>query len=353
MLSMMTEEEQEYLYQFAKNQYVGEGAIVDLGCWLGASTISLVKGLREHDRAELRNTKIHSFDLFRWDASMDMFLNDTSLQFAPGESFLNAYLDRIAPWKDQVQVYEGDLQDFPWTGGAIEFLFIDAMKSWELANSIARQYFGSLIPGRSIVYHQDYSYHGTHWIHLSMYRLSEYFEPIYDVPNGWGYVFRLKKAIPESVLAQTLTIKSFSIAEIDAAFEQAYQQVSLEKKSQIVGAKLLTLMSLNQTELAYSELEKAVVNHLSIADLQIPLSLSFPFLMMQHCMQRMITSETQLHQNYQQQQTEIVQANQTIQDLRTRVAAMESSKFWRLRTQWFQLKRRFGLSGPEEAQKLR
>ncbi|BAU12750.1 hypothetical protein LEP3755_32810 [Leptolyngbya sp. NIES-3755] len=344
MLSMMTEEEQKYLYQFAKDHYVGEGAIVDLGCWLGASTIALAKGLQHSDRTEVRNSKIHSFDLFKWDASMDMFLNDTSLRFASGESFLEEYLKQIEPWKDQVQVYEGDLRDFPWQGGAIEFLFIDAMKSWELTTSIIRQYFGSLIPGRSIVYHQDYSFYGTFWIHLSMYRLRDYFEPIYDVPNAWGYVFRLKKAIPASLLSATYALEDYSIDEIEQAFEAAYQIVSFEKKSQIVGAKILVLMTLNETERARLELEKATANQLSVADLQIPLGLSFPFLIMQHCMQRIITSETQLHQNYQYFQTELAQASQEIQSLNAKISAMESSKFWQLRKQWFKLKRKMSLN---------
>lgn len=343
MLSMMTEEEQNYLYQFAKNQYVGEGTIVDLGCWLGASTVALAKGLQENGRIDVRNSKIHSFDLFRWDVSMNLFLNDTSLQFAPGESFLEEYLHRIEPWKDQVQVYEGDLQDFPWNGGAIEFLFIDAMKSWELTTSIIQQYFGSLIPGRSIVYHQDYAFFGAFWIHLSMYRLRDYFEPLKDVPKSWGFVFRLKKAIPDDLLQATYAIEDYSLTEIDAAFEAAYNLVSIEKKSQIVGAKLLVLMTLNQTEKAYLELEKAIANQISVADLQISLGLSLPLIVMQHCMHRIITSETQLHQNYQQFQIDLVQANREIQDLNAKISAMESSKFWQLRYQWLKLKRKLGL----------
>lgn len=340
MFSMMAETERSYLYQFAKNHYVGEGAIVDLGCWLGASTIAFAKGLQESDCAKLRNSKIHSFDLFKWDASMDMFLNNTPLQFAPGDSFLEEYLRQIEPWKDQVQVYEGDLRHFPWQGGAIEFLFIDAMKSWELTTSIIQQYFGSLIPGRSIVYHQDYAFFGSFWIHLSMYRLKDYFEPIWDVPQSWGYVFRLKKAIPDDLLFSTYAIDQYSLAEIDAAFEDAYNLVSLEKKSQIVGAKILALVTLNQTERARLELEKAVANQLSVADLQVPLGLTFPFLLMQHCMQRIITSETQLHQNYQYFQAELAQASQTIQGLNAKISAMESSKFWQLRKQWVKLKRK-------------
>jgi O-methyltransferase len=309
-LSMMAPSEQDYLYNFAKHQFVGEGAIVDLGCWLGSSTVALAKGLQENKPG----TKIHSFDLFRWDSSMNLFTQGSDLQFAQGESFLSEYLKQIEPWKDQVQVYEGDLREFPWTGGAIEFLFIDAMKSWDLANAIIQKYFGSLIPGRSIVYHQDFSYFGSYWIHLTMDRLREYFEPLYDVPHAWGFVFRLKKAIPEEVLARELSISDCSVEDIDRAFDTACEWVSTEKKSQIVGAKIMALMAIHQTERVRFELEKAVSNGLSVADLELTLGLSFPTHVIQHC-------------------------SAEIAELKARIAAMESSKFWKLRSAWFKVKR--------------
>jgi hypothetical protein len=41
MYSMLTDREREYLRTFAFKEYAGQGAIVDLGCWLGSSTIAL------------------------------------------------------------------------------------------------------------------------------------------------------------------------------------------------------------------------------------------------------------------------------------------------------------------------
>lgn len=44
MYSMLTDREREYLRTFALKEYAGQGAIVDLGCWLGSSTIALATG---------------------------------------------------------------------------------------------------------------------------------------------------------------------------------------------------------------------------------------------------------------------------------------------------------------------
>jgi predicted O-methyltransferase YrrM len=45
MYSMLSNLEREYLHTFALKKYAGQGAIVDLGCWLGSSTIALASGV--------------------------------------------------------------------------------------------------------------------------------------------------------------------------------------------------------------------------------------------------------------------------------------------------------------------
>jgi hypothetical protein len=44
MYSMLTDLEKQYLHTFAFKKYAGQSAIVDLGCWLGSSTIALAAG---------------------------------------------------------------------------------------------------------------------------------------------------------------------------------------------------------------------------------------------------------------------------------------------------------------------
>jgi hypothetical protein len=68
---MLTDREREYLRTFAFKEYAGQGAIVDLGCWLGSSTIALASGLREHPDLKLRSTLVHAYDRFIWDGWMN------------------------------------------------------------------------------------------------------------------------------------------------------------------------------------------------------------------------------------------------------------------------------------------
>ena len=131
LLGMTTHAEQSYFEEYARDIYLGTGAIVDLGCWLGSTTIALAKGLAANSSPQARSSTIHAFDQFVWEA----WMGETSCcrgseiegKFKPGESFLDEFHKRTAPWSDRIQVYTGDLCQIGWGGAPIEFLLIDAM----------------------------------------------------------------------------------------------------------------------------------------------------------------------------------------------------------------------------------
>src|SRR5262245_34362631 len=144
MYGMLVPLETEYLHGYASSDYSGQGAIVDLGCWFGVSTVALATGLREHPQLRLRSTLIHAYDLFVWEAWMDdsSAVRGTPLEgkFKPGESFLDECRRLTQPWRDSIKLYPGDLCLIGWRDEPIEFLFVDAMKSWPLANSIVHDF---------------------------------------------------------------------------------------------------------------------------------------------------------------------------------------------------------------------
>src|ERR1700684_1253803 len=51
IFGMIAQSEIEYLRSYARADYSGSGEIVDLGCWLGATTISLSQGLEKNPAA--------------------------------------------------------------------------------------------------------------------------------------------------------------------------------------------------------------------------------------------------------------------------------------------------------------
>jgi hypothetical protein len=240
ILGMLSIQERQYLYEYTKTEYSGRGAIVDLGCWLGSSTIPMAMGLVENTNPQIENKQIHAYDLFIWEDWMDDCVSHTNLQgkFKPGDSFLNAYQQQTLPWEKQICSHPGDLTQLGWQGGEIEFLFVDAMKSWELANSIIHDFFPSLVPGQSTIVHQDFSHYYTYWIHLIMYRFREYFEVDYDVSYSASLAFKYKKQIPDEDIKKTYSIECFEADEINAAFNYSASLVAPEKSSIILLAKL-------------------------------------------------------------------------------------------------------------------
>src|SRR5262249_37872901 len=151
----------------AAEDFKGVGAVVDLGCWLGSTTISLARGLDRNPRPNVRTSQVHAYDRFIWEEWMEeRYPFPGSKLLHPGDSFLDEFQRRTSEVAKRIRVYPGDLLRAEWNGGPIELLLVDAMKSWDLANAIVHVFFPKLIPGRSLILHQDFIHYYVSWIHL-------------------------------------------------------------------------------------------------------------------------------------------------------------------------------------------
>ncbi|MFN7940320.1 MAG: hypothetical protein U0X73_01870 [Thermoanaerobaculia bacterium] len=241
LLGMTTPEEQSWLYDFARRSYRGEGEIADLGCWFGSSTIPLAQGLAENPAVAEKRGRIHAFDLFLWETWMEDTLAGTGLagRLAPGSSFLPQFEQRIAPWRELVTIHAGDLNVVGWPfGQPLALVFNDASKTLELGNSIRRDFVPCLIPGSGILVEQDFAHFFTPWVHLSHWRLREYFAPVLHVPYSGSMVFRLERAIPAAMLTP-LAFEDFDEAEIDAAFERSLGLVERPMRPNVWAARAM------------------------------------------------------------------------------------------------------------------
>src|SRR5919201_4615714 len=84
--TMLSKPERRLLYGLARDYATGDAAIVDAGCFLGASTSALLAGVR--DRPEpWTGPPVESYDLFRVEAFTipKFFADDRSVR--AGESF--------------------------------------------------------------------------------------------------------------------------------------------------------------------------------------------------------------------------------------------------------------------------
>lgn len=258
-LGMTSREERSYVQAYAKNDYTGQGEIVDLGCWLGSLTLPLILGLEENKQVNSQERIIHAYDLFRWKSWMNAEVISTDLEnkYQNEDSFLDSFLMQINPYENQVKVYEGDLKTMSWDiDKPIEFLLVDAMKNWDLTNHIFPEFFPALIPNISVIHHQYFCHYRCGWIHLIMYRLKDYFEPILYVPKG-SVIFKYIKEIPSQYLQKTYSLEDFSYQEITQAFDYSLSIVPSDAKPNIMAAKIMVLINLGDMIKAQKELALA------------------------------------------------------------------------------------------------
>ncbi|MEM0942663.1 MAG: class I SAM-dependent methyltransferase, partial [Pseudomonadota bacterium] len=159
--TMLTREEGRLLTWLGAVWARGAGAVVDLGAFAGGSTARLADGLVRGGRAG----EVAAFDLFTVsEAHKAAFLSPF-----PGTDLMPEARRLLEPWP--VTLHRADLAETGWTGGPIEILFIDAMKTPSTADAIAANFYPSLIPGRSVIVHQDYQHWRQPWIAAQMARL--------------------------------------------------------------------------------------------------------------------------------------------------------------------------------------
>ena len=148
--TMLVHRELDYLTELSRN-CTGAGRIIELGCFLGGSSVALLKGLESSGRTFQPIISYDAFEIpFKSDEHFTNWLSQYGLK--PGERF-RAKFDRfISPWSDKVIVREGwvpdaargddQLLDLYPEQEPIELLFCDIAKTWGVHLSMLRA-FGS------------------------------------------------------------------------------------------------------------------------------------------------------------------------------------------------------------------
>ena len=173
---MLSYAEKRMLYWVTFSTYEGYGAIVDLGAYLGGSTICFASALRNRGFA---SPLIHSYDLFR--LGPFELERDFSGGAPVGKNTRPLFDANLAGFHDLLHVHEGDLLHRRWPGDAIEILFVDLAKSYLTWDHIVKHFFPALIPGRSLLILQDYLFAATGpWHHVVMEKFAEQFEIVSD-----------------------------------------------------------------------------------------------------------------------------------------------------------------------------
>jgi predicted O-methyltransferase YrrM len=163
--TMLTPEEGKMLCWLGEHYYQGQGAIADMGCFLGGSTVRLAGGLARSGRP----WKMYSYDRFTIDERLkQQYLYSAGRDPFEGQDMLHVFKEHIAPFAANITAYQGDVLESPRIEEPIEILFVDVAKSPELNAHIIDGFFRKLIPGRSIIVQQDYLFYKNPWVIATM-----------------------------------------------------------------------------------------------------------------------------------------------------------------------------------------
>jgi hypothetical protein len=244
--SMIQPGEKNLLYYLARDYYSGTGRLVDAGCFLGASTVAMGAGLRDGGHSGSQSV-IETYDLFIPDSMMAGFFPPESGKQA-GSSYRQEFDGYTAEYRDYVRVHDGDIKLSAWGGEPIEILFLDLVKTWDLNDFVLGYFYPYLIPGKTVLVHQDYVHESHPWLQVTMEYLAPYFEYLGDV-ECCSAVYFLKRPIPPAVLQKSIA-QDFSPDEKLELMDRAVRRHKGKPRGIIECAKGALMCELSRHDLA-------------------------------------------------------------------------------------------------------
>ena len=200
--------EQAMLEELAAKHWRGEGAIVDIGSFLGATLVAAAEGVRANPvlAAGERRTAgppIHGFDRgflpapAKPSAKRERVFGDVTIQL--GDSFVPRLTRTIAPYDDLVELHVGDLEEQGWDGSPIELAFVDAAPTASANARIVASFYPALIGGSSTLVVRDIYSDQLPWLNVTMGFLAEHLRWEGQVRSS--AVYRSTAAVPADVAA--------------------------------------------------------------------------------------------------------------------------------------------------------
>ncbi|MDJ0785676.1 MAG: class I SAM-dependent methyltransferase [Myxococcota bacterium] len=162
---MIAQPTQAYYKWLTSESLAGRGAVVEIGTFLGRSTVHLAAGLR------LRRDEpvLHCFDRFVWRPE---HADTVALPLQAGESFEAIFLDNVRAVYPNVRTHAGEIRDIAWSGEPIELLVLDAPKQLPDLSTVLSVFGPSLLEGGRIVL-EDFLYFPAYPIACVLSRLGD------------------------------------------------------------------------------------------------------------------------------------------------------------------------------------
>jgi hypothetical protein len=237
---MIREADCRYYYWLGSRAYSGRGAVVEVGTWLGRSTIHLAAGLRDGGRSPT----LHCFDRYVWDRQQAA---KTALPLEPGDDFQPWFERNVRPIYPHLRVSKVDVNDLVWDGGPIEILLFDAPKRLREFSSALAAFGPWLIPGVTIIVFQDYQHFPSYALPALLHKLKGQLDVLHVVLRGSSVSFVAREAI-RADLAQPLdwNFHRWSVEDAMRVWEEVLAPLGEEPRRQLAPGLAMLLLDIGE-----------------------------------------------------------------------------------------------------------
>lgn len=253
--TMISREEQRYLYWLTASAWTGAGVVVEMGPWLGGSTLCLAAGIRDSEHRERFATPLHVFDNFVW---REFMAGPGRPDVAPGSSFEAHFRENLRDHADLLAIHVASLPDDPlpddpeahairdvdapedslvrWSAfDPVEILFVDGAKSWEGMRHLLAVLSPHLLPGTTLLVCQDYKYWGAYWVPMILELLSDRLELVHVLEHN-TVTFRLTAPLSAEAVRDLGTFDTLPARRGVALLEAAARRLRAGNGRGSVGA---------------------------------------------------------------------------------------------------------------------
>ena len=213
--SMLSFEESQLYHWLGKNS-AGIGATIDLGAFAGGSAARLLSGLSAGGKPH----HLHAYDRFTANAkARAQHLSPGGVAMTDDDDILPLATRLLRPWVGQFTLHSGEILAQMWSGDPVETLAVDAGKTTALADHIASSFYPALVPGQSVLIHQDFLHAQQPWLCAQMQSLAACFVPLAHVAKDC-VVFLCIQPVSAAALAAAAT-ERLTDADLISAVQRA------------------------------------------------------------------------------------------------------------------------------------
>lgn len=217
--AMTSDAEREMYYRLA-GEAAGNGAIVEFGAWLGASTAYIAAGIRDSGA----QAKVEVYDKFdskpghvakvrRFFARQGMRAEELPL----GNAFPR-FKRNLGPLMAFVDARQCQIEKVKWDAGPIALVVSDAPKRVPCMSAVLTNFRSGLVPGTVMAW-QDFCHFPSYEIPACLYHLRDCLEFVETATPGTTIVFRIKQQWePERVTREALALRHWTPAAVAEAW---------------------------------------------------------------------------------------------------------------------------------------